>query len=177
MVASAHGVYRGGLGVHLALAALAGDLGAEVDLATVPVSSPFPGPGPFSESCGRVILTVDPKNRKKSFEKLMAGCCLGADRTGAERSNPLYQRWKTNPDKDPPETLKGGLSSNLWRPDMMKTPRALVLTGYGLNCDLETQYALTLAGFEAERVHISELINPETGQTSQELTELSSPGH
>lgn len=51
----------------------------------------------------------------------------------------------------------------------MKTPRALVLTGYGLNCDLETQYVLTLAGFEADRVHISELINPESGQTSKKI--------
>ena len=41
----------------------------------------------------------------------------------------------------------------------MNAPRALVLTGYGLNCDLETQYALSLAGFSAERVHISELIS------------------
>jgi phosphoribosylformylglycinamidine synthase len=40
----------------------------------------------------------------------------------------------------------------------MRSPRALVLTGYGLNCDLETQYALHLAGFEAERVHISQLL-------------------
>jgi phosphoribosylformylglycinamidine synthase subunit PurQ / glutaminase len=40
----------------------------------------------------------------------------------------------------------------------MKSPRALVLTGYGLNCDMETQYALQLAGFEAERVHISQLL-------------------
>jgi phosphoribosylformylglycinamidine synthase len=40
----------------------------------------------------------------------------------------------------------------------MNTFRALVLTGYGLNCDLETQYALQLAGFEAERVHISQLL-------------------
>ena len=52
---------------------------------------------------------------------------------------------------------------------MMKTPRALVLTGYGLNCDLENQYALTLAGFVADRVHISELITPEAGQSSREL--------
>jgi len=51
-------------------------------------------------------------------------------------------------------------------------PRALVLTGYGLNCDLETQYALTLAGFEAHRVHISELINPEVGKNSQELKDF-----
>ncbi len=52
---------------------------------------------------------------------------------------------------------------------MMNTPRALVLTGYGLNCDWETQYALSLAGFEADRVHISELINPEIEQTPKSL--------
>jgi phosphoribosylformylglycinamidine synthase len=37
--------------------------------------------------------------------------------------------------------------------------RALVLTGFGLNCDLETAYALELAGAEAERVHINALID------------------
>jgi phosphoribosylformylglycinamidine synthase subunit PurQ / glutaminase len=42
----------------------------------------------------------------------------------------------------------------------MNGPRALVLTGYGLNCDWETQYSLSLAGFQAERVHISQLIAP-----------------
>lgn len=40
----------------------------------------------------------------------------------------------------------------------MNGPRALVLTGYGLNCDWETQYSLSLAGFQAERVHLSQLI-------------------
>jgi phosphoribosylformylglycinamidine synthase len=43
----------------------------------------------------------------------------------------------------------------------MNTPRALVLTGYGLNCDGETQYALSLAGFQADLVHISQLIDPQ----------------
>jgi len=37
--------------------------------------------------------------------------------------------------------------------------RALVLTGFGLNCDLETAYALELAGAQAERVHINALID------------------
>ena len=37
--------------------------------------------------------------------------------------------------------------------------RALVLTGFGLNCDLETAHALELAGAEAERVHINALID------------------
>ncbi len=37
--------------------------------------------------------------------------------------------------------------------------RALVLTGYGLNCDMETAYALELAGARAHRVHINTLIS------------------
>lgn len=36
--------------------------------------------------------------------------------------------------------------------------KALVLTGYGLNCDHETAYACELAGAEATRVHINALI-------------------
>lgn len=36
--------------------------------------------------------------------------------------------------------------------------RALVLTGYGLNCDYETDYSLTLAGAQSHRVHINEII-------------------
>jgi phosphoribosylformylglycinamidine synthase len=37
------------------------------------------------------------------------------------------------------------------------TVRALVLAGYGINCDIETAHALSLAGAEADRVHISQL--------------------
>ena len=40
-------------------------------------------------------------------------------------------------------------------------PRALVLYGYGLNCDYETAFALNQAGAEAHRVHTTELLeNP-----------------
>jgi phosphoribosylformylglycinamidine synthase subunit PurSL len=72
LISAAHGVYRGGLGIHLALMALAGDLGLEVDLDKVPVHASLSSDKIlFSESCGRLILTVDPK-KKKLFEKLMA---------------------------------------------------------------------------------------------------------
>ena len=37
-------------------------------------------------------------------------------------------------------------------------PKALVLYGYGINCDYETQYAFERAGAVAVRVHINELI-------------------
>ncbi len=40
-------------------------------------------------------------------------------------------------------------------------PQALVLYGYGLNCDYETQFALNRAGAEAVRLHTTELLeNP-----------------
>ena len=41
----------------------------------------------------------------------------------------------------------------------MNPVKALVLTGYGLNCDHETAYALKLSGTEAHRVHINSLID------------------
>ena len=40
----------------------------------------------------------------------------------------------------------------------MGRANAMVLTGYGLNCDNETAYAFELAGATAERVHINSLI-------------------
>ncbi len=36
----------------------------------------------------------------------------------------------------------------------MTTPKAIVLRAAGTNCDKESQYALELAGFEAQRVHV-----------------------
>jgi len=36
--------------------------------------------------------------------------------------------------------------------------RALVLSGYGLNCEAETEYAFTVAGAEPVRVHINDLV-------------------
>lgn len=82
LVASCHGIYRGGLGVHAAMAAMAGGLGMRLDLGKVPVAyagaQVKSGPGPrddhilFSESCGRFILTVSPAVRG-AFEGLAGG--------------------------------------------------------------------------------------------------------
>ena len=52
----------------------------------------------------------------------------------------------------------------------MATPRAVVLRSAGTNCDLETQHALTLAGFEATRLHVFRLIeDPSVLQDAQML--------
>lgn len=39
------------------------------------------------------------------------------------------------------------------------TPKVLVLTGYGINCDMELQHAFSIAGADAERVHLTDLLN------------------
>ena len=41
----------------------------------------------------------------------------------------------------------------------MSQVNALILTGYGLNCDRETAYTFELAGARAQRVHINALID------------------
>ncbi|KPJ83462.1 MAG: hypothetical protein AMS17_17530 [Spirochaetes bacterium DG_61] len=40
-------------------------------------------------------------------------------------------------------------------------PKALVLTGYGINCDYETEYACSLAGFTADRIHLNDVLEGE----------------
>jgi len=78
--ASAHGIYRGGLGIHLALTAMGGNLGMEVDLANVPVDNIDRNDKIlFSESAGRFIVTIDPKNREV-FEDIFKDtpcACIG----------------------------------------------------------------------------------------------------
>ncbi len=77
LVASAHGIYRGGLGVHLAMTAMGGGRGLDIDLGKVPVED---GDRDdvilFSESAGRFIVTIDPKHRE-AFEARMAGVSFG----------------------------------------------------------------------------------------------------
>lgn len=73
LVASAHGVYRGGLAVHLALCAMGGRLGLAVDLAGVPARGALsPQALLFAESAGRFLVTVASKHIR-AFEAMLAG--------------------------------------------------------------------------------------------------------
>jgi len=38
-------------------------------------------------------------------------------------------------------------------------PKALILAGYGLNCDEETKFAFDHAGAEARIIHINDIID------------------
>ena len=69
LLASAHTVSRGGLGVHLALVAMAGEMGMDVDLTDVPGANDLTDARIlYSESAGRFIVTVDPA-KKEAFER------------------------------------------------------------------------------------------------------------
>ena len=56
----------------------------------------------------------------------------------------------------------------------MTQVKAIVLRAAGINCDLETEYALKLAGAEARRIHINRLI--EDKNTLDEVQILVFPG-
>jgi phosphoribosylformylglycinamidine synthase II len=80
IVASAHGIYRGGLGIHLALVAMGGNLGMAIDLGVVPADQIDRNDVVlFSESPGRFIVTIDP-DKKEVFEENLKGldfACIG----------------------------------------------------------------------------------------------------
>lgn len=69
LVASAHAVSRGGLGVHLAQVAFGGNLGMKIHLTKVPTDLKRNDKILFSESGGRLIVTINPAHKKK-FEKM-----------------------------------------------------------------------------------------------------------
>jgi phosphoribosylformylglycinamidine synthase len=97
LIASVHGVYRGGICVHLALAAMGGELGLDVDLDRIP------GQGIeridhllYSESCGRFILTVSPRNRAR-FESLLDGAPVSLIGSVCEEAHLRLHRSGGNP--------------------------------------------------------------------------------
>jgi len=85
LVASVHGVYRGGLGVHLAMVAMGGGLGMQVDLRKIPAEAVGRNDTVlFSESPGRFIVSVDPRRRAEFENCLRATPCACIGRVTAE---------------------------------------------------------------------------------------------
>jgi phosphoribosylformylglycinamidine synthase II len=80
LVASAHAIHSGGLGVHLAMVAMGGNLGMRIELKRVPTDDlNRDDTVMFSESAGRFIVTVDPQNREifESLFKNSTCACIG----------------------------------------------------------------------------------------------------
>ncbi|MBW2647346.1 MAG: phosphoribosylformylglycinamidine synthase, partial [Deltaproteobacteria bacterium] len=80
LVASVHGIYRGGLGIHLSLVAMGGGLGMDIDLSKVPTENLTRNDKIlYSESAGRFIVTIDPRNQEpfESLFKDIPHACIG----------------------------------------------------------------------------------------------------
>lgn len=75
LISSAISVTRGGLGVALAKTALAGKLGLEISLNKLPGRTTRNDFALFSESQGRILISINPNN-KKEFEKIMKGSII-----------------------------------------------------------------------------------------------------
>ncbi|MBW2029600.1 MAG: phosphoribosylformylglycinamidine synthase subunit PurS [Deltaproteobacteria bacterium] len=89
LVSSAHAVARGGLAVHLAMATMGGELGAEIHLGKVPTQDGLSDTQVlYSESAGRFVVTVSP-DKRADFENLMKG--LRAECVGRLTASPPFR--------------------------------------------------------------------------------------
>jgi phosphoribosylformylglycinamidine synthase len=97
LIASCHGIYRGGLAIHAALTAFGSRLGLTLDLAKVPQEGHLRDDQLlFSESCGRFLVTVAPLNQQ-TFEACFRDlpCALVGEATADPRLFILGQDGRT----------------------------------------------------------------------------------
>ncbi len=95
--ASIHGIYRGGLGVHLAMVTMGGNLGVDIDLSLVPKDDMNRDDSVlFSESAGRFIVTLDPA-KKEPFEKIFKDYPFAHIGTLTEKTDFIIKGIEGNP--------------------------------------------------------------------------------
>jgi len=89
LLSSAHAVTRGGIAVHMAMVAMAGETGMDLKLADLPAADDLSDTKIlYSESSGRFIVTVDPA-KKDAFEKIFAG--MKISRVGVVTDSPHFK--------------------------------------------------------------------------------------
>ena len=89
LISSAHAITRGGLAVHMAMTAMGGELGMEIHLGSVPSGDSLSDTQLlYSESAGRVVVTVNPI-KKEAFEKIFEGMKIG--KAGFITESPLFR--------------------------------------------------------------------------------------
>jgi phosphoribosylformylglycinamidine synthase len=155
LIASSVIVTRGGLLIALVKKSLSGKLGLEINLA------PHSGNNQellFSESSGRVVVTVAPQFKDK-FEEVLKG--LTVYQIGQVTQNKKLKiksvQGKTIVDLSL-DQLTASYKSTFKVNTSQHKPTAGVLTGYGINCEEETKTAFEKVGGAAEIVHINDLI-------------------
>jgi phosphoribosylformylglycinamidine synthase len=70
----------------------------------------------------------------------------------------FFFRWKLEPAATPPGEIPAGNFMS-GKELIMASPRVIVLTGYGINCEEETLFAFQQAGAVGDIVHINDIID------------------
>lgn len=154
LLASSVSVTRGGLITALTKMSLAGQLGLDINLEKIPSKNQEIL---FSESAGRIVVSIDPKN-KKQFESYLGE--IPYYQLGIVTQNKKIQIKGISGDTIIDLPLQKIYSSykSTFAQSNSSTPTAVVLTGYGINCELETKTAFEKAGGKADILHINDLI-------------------
>ncbi|MFH2021908.1 MAG: phosphoribosylamine--glycine ligase [Patescibacteria group bacterium] len=158
IVASCMSLNQGGLGVALAKMALAGGLGIDVSLKDLPGKFSRSDYALFSESQGRVVVTIDPQH-KLAFEKIMAGQKIAGLGKVIPESKLVIKDQSDKKIVKLDLEVAGQAYSTAFNDLCANKVRAVVVTGYGINCEEETAHALELAGARAEIIHVNDLID------------------
>ncbi|MCO5194210.1 MAG: phosphoribosylformylglycinamidine synthase subunit PurL [Anaerolineae bacterium] len=178
LVTACHDLSEGGLGVALAEMALAGRLGASIELDKVPANVAHDDVLLFSESIGRFLVEVAPENQQQ-FEYYLAadntvqiGNVNSSGRvtiTGVDSEAvvdiavaELEQAWRGHVTADfgygISETIAPQSEIEHPKSNVARRPKVAILHANGTNRDRDAALACELAGGAPEIVHINQLI-------------------
>ena len=134
LVASAYPVNHGGLGVALAKVAIAGQLGMDITLPGRMRQDAFL----FSETLGRIIVTVAP-DHKRAFEQTVSADAILLGKTGGTKLRITGQELFVDQEIKKLEEAIKRPSGGSDMPAIQKSPlrpqiqeKALIMSGYGL---------------------------------------------
>lgn len=172
LIVSAISVGRGGLSIALGKMALAGNLGLDLSLNNLPGTATEADQLLFSESQGRIVVTIRPQDKKVFAEifKDIPFAYLGT----VQKERAIHIEYQGQPIVT--LKLKDALSaykSTFGIIHQIK-PSVAVLTGYGINCEEETGIAFEKAGATYQIIHINDLINHDVSLAHFEM--LAVPG-
>ena len=157
LVGSCHDCSDGGLAVALAEKGFGGGLGLNVNLSDVPcfeVDTDLEIL--FSESASRLIVSINPIHAQ-TFEQSMKSCIV--KRIGEVREDQRFiirgLSGKVIIDEDIHALKTSWQTGFKLKRSFMPKIKALILTGYGINCEKEMFLACKTAGAEPVFVHTS----------------------
>jgi phosphoribosylformylglycinamidine synthase II/phosphoribosylformylglycinamidine synthase I len=174
-IQACHDVSEGGLAVAIAEMCIGGDIGAEIDLTTIPQDEKLIGIHQlYSESLTRFVVEIKPEY-VTDFEALLEGVPFTADGNGKVITDKtvsiahgdgtwtytvsdLARVWGT----DMPDPSKTARLAQMDSPNInTNQPKILILHANGTNRDHDVALACKMAGGDPEIVHINQLRNGE----------------